>query len=193
MRFHSHANLTHFHDCLYARPRRLYWINKTKDFQKVYNRDHSELFYCKSVLLCYWGKRNLTVAVFLSTQAVNIHLNLITVYGVSNFSCMKVLLAGNVKWSLRLVDVKTRGLKNVSRKTYGNAVNCHRSESRVGGELKWEDNRTLSQWAEWYQRSGGLGRGNLFLNLRHTSFQTKGRLVCMVNQNGSKFEFFQNL
>ena len=30
------------------------------------------------------------------------------------------------------------------------------------------------------------------LNLRHNSFQTKGRLVWMVDQNGSKIERFQN-
>ena len=30
----------------------------------------------------------------------------------------------------------------------------------------------------------------VFLNLRHNSFQTKGRLVRMVDQNGGKFERF---
>ena len=34
---------------------------------------------------------------------------------------------------------------------------------------------------------------HVFLNLRHNSFQTKGRLVRMVDQNGGKFERFQNL
>ena len=29
---------------------------------------------------------------------------------------------------------------------------------------------------------------HVFLNLRHNSFQTKGRLVRIVDQNGGKFE-----
>ena len=33
---------------------------------------------------------------------------------------------------------------------------------------------------------------HVFLNLRHNSIQTKGRLVRMVDQNGGKFERFQN-
>ena len=31
---------------------------------------------------------------------------------------------------------------------------------------------------------------HVFLNLRHNSFQTKGRLVWMVDKNGGKFERF---
>ena len=34
---------------------------------------------------------------------------------------------------------------------------------------------------------------HMFLNLSHNSFQTKGRLVRMVDQNGGKFERFKNL
>jgi len=34
---------------------------------------------------------------------------------------------------------------------------------------------------------------HMFLNVRHNSFPTKGRLVRMVDQNGGKFERFQNL
>ena len=33
---------------------------------------------------------------------------------------------------------------------------------------------------------------HVFLNLCHNSFQTKGRLVRMVDQNGGKFERFKN-
>ena len=32
---------------------------------------------------------------------------------------------------------------------------------------------------------------HVFLNVRHNSFQTKGRLVRMVDQNGGKFERFK--
>ena len=31
---------------------------------------------------------------------------------------------------------------------------------------------------------------HVFLNLRHNSFQTRGRLARMVDQNGGKFERF---
>jgi len=31
---------------------------------------------------------------------------------------------------------------------------------------------------------------HVFLNVRHNSFQTEGRLVRMVDQNGGKFERF---
>ena len=33
---------------------------------------------------------------------------------------------------------------------------------------------------------------HVFLNVCHNSFQTKGRLVQMMDQNGGKFERFQN-
>ena len=35
--------------------------------------------------------------------------------------------------------------------------------------------------------------GETFLNLSHNLFQTKGRLVKMVGQNGAKFESFKKL
>ena len=35
--------------------------------------------------------------------------------------------------------------------------------------------------------------GDTFLNLSHNLFQTKGRLVKMVGQNGAKFESFKKL
>jgi len=34
---------------------------------------------------------------------------------------------------------------------------------------------------------------HMFFNVRHNLFQTKGRLVRMVDHNGGKFERFQNL
>ncbi len=36
-----------------------------------------------------------------------------------------------------------------------------------------------------------LAWSHVFLNLRHNSFQTKGRLVRVVDQNGAKFERFK--
>ena len=40
---------------------------------------------------------------------------------------------------------------------------------------------------------GNVHGSEVFLNLRHNSSQTKGKLVRMVDQNDGKFERFQNL
>ena len=52
----------------------------------------------------------------------------------------------------------------------------------------------------WYELLSLIKRGktsdmsqawnHVFPNVRHNSFQTEGRLVRMVDQNGSKFERF---